>query len=229
LVSISTSSKWVDGDFSSYNQLNQLTFVLGTIPAVGAGMDQHEVSAAEIAEYMPLVHQVVGTMLPRLPANVLRDDLLAAGTFGLLDALRRQSPSERGVEFTWYARVRVRGAIVDELRAQDWLSRRARRRFASESTTSTAVVGIEDLPEDRRALADEASPTPEALVAARSDAHAVAKAVEKLPVRERNIITAHYFDGVQLRTIAQDMGVSEPRVSQLHARAVARLREYLAA
>jgi RNA polymerase sigma factor for flagellar operon FliA len=191
---------------------------------------KHEVSAAEIAEYMPIVHQTVGAMLPRLPPNVLRDDLIAAGTFGLLDALRRQSASERGVEFVWYARVRVRGAIVDELRAQDWLSRRARRRFASEDrTTSTAVVGIEDLPEERRAIADDATPNPETLVCAHSDAKAVAKAVERLPTRERDIITAHYFDGVQLRTIAQGLGVSEPRVSQLHARAVARLREYLAA
>jgi len=194
-------------------------------------MDQVcEVQAAEIAEYMPLVLHVVGTMLPRLPPNVLRDDLVAAGTFGLLDALRRQQPSERGVEFGWYARVRIRGAILDELRTQDWLSRRARRRFASdERNTSAAVVGIDDLPEERRGLADDAACTPETLASARSDAKALAKAVEKLPVRERNIITAHYFEGVQLRTIAHDLGVSEPRVSQLHARAVARLKEYLAA
>jgi RNA polymerase sigma factor for flagellar operon FliA len=201
--------------------------MLGTTCALGVVM---EVKAAEIAEYMPLVHQVVGTMLPKLPPNVLRDDLVAAGTFGLLDALRRQSASERGAEFAWYARVRIRGAIIDELRAQDWLSRRARRRFASEDRTSgAAVIGIEDLPEERRAVADEAAPNPETLVCERSEANAVAKAVEKLPVRERNIITAHYFEGVQLRTIAQGLGVSEPRVSQLHARAVARLREYLAA
>ena len=90
----------------------------------------HSVAAAEVTELMPLVHHAVGTMLKRLPPNVLRDDLVAAGTFGLLDALRRQAPAERGVEFGWYARVRIRGAILDELRSQDWLSRRARRRFA---------------------------------------------------------------------------------------------------
>jgi len=187
-----------------------------------------QVQGAEINEYMPLVHQVVASMLTRLPPNVLRDDLIAAGTFGLLDALRRQAASERGVEFAWYARVRIRGAIVDELRTQDWLSRRARRRFSSdERNTSAAVVGIEDLPEERRAIADDSSVTPETLVAARSEAHVLAKAVDRLPERERNIITAHYFEGVQLRAIAKDLGVSEPRVSQLHARAVARLREMM--
>ena len=189
-----------------------------------------EVAATEVTEFMPLVHHVVGTMLPRLPPNVLRDDLIAAGTFGLLDALRRQAPTDRGAEFGWYARVRIRGAILDELRTQDWLSRRARRRFASEErNTSAAVVGIDDLPEERRGLAEEGALTPELLVCARSEATALAKAVEKLPVRERSIITQHYFDGVQLRAIAKDLGVSEPRVSQLHARAVARLKEYLAA
>lgn len=185
------------------------------------------VEGNDVAEYMPLVHYIVGTMLPRLPPNVLRDDLVAAGTVGLLDALRRQSASERGAEFAWYARVRIRGAIVDELRAQDWLSRRARRRFTAEERTSAAFVGIEDFPEERRAIADEAAPSPEAQVCQKSEASAIAKAVDRLPVRERSIITAHYFEGVQLRTIAHDLGVSEPRVSQLHARAVARLREYL--
>ncbi len=203
---------------------------VGTLRAEEQVMDHaHEVQPQEIADFMPLVHQVVGAMLPRLPPNVLRDDLVSAGAFGLLDALRRQQPSERGVEFGWYARVRIRGAILDELRSQDWLSRRARRRFASqERNTSAAVVAIDDLPEERRGLVDSGS-TPETLVSARSDANALAKAVERLPVRERNIINAHYFEGVQLRTIAHDLGVSEPRVSQLHARAVARLKGYLAA
>jgi RNA polymerase sigma factor for flagellar operon FliA len=188
----------------------------------------HAVDASEVADFMPLVHQLVGTMLPRLPPNVLRDDLVAAGTFGLLDALRRQAPSERGVEFGWYVRVRVRGAIFDELRTQDWLSRRARRHFTAEDRgNGAAVVGIDDLPEERRVVVDDGGYTPESLVAAASESAALAKAVERLPQRERNIITAHYFDGVQLRAIARDLGVSEPRVSQLHARAVARLREYL--
>jgi len=193
-------------------------------------MAMREVSGTEFAEFMPLVHNVVGAMLPRLPPNVLRDDLVAAGSFGLLDALRRQDATELGAEFRWYARVRIRGAILDELRSQDWLSRRARRRFASEERTSgTAVIGIEDLPEERRNVVDDHAHTPESLTCARSEADALAKAVERLPVRERDIITQHYFEGVQLRSIAKDLGVSEPRVSQLHARAVARLKDYLAA
>jgi RNA polymerase sigma factor for flagellar operon FliA len=183
--------------------------------------------ARDLATYMPVVHEVVGTMLPRLPPNVLRDDLVAAGTFGLLDALRRQTGTARGATFGWYARVRVQGAIIDELRAQDWLSRGARSRCVAEARTCAMIVGIEDLAEEHRAFADERAPTPEANALRNSEARVIAQAIARLPVRERKIIDAHYFGGRQLRAIARDLGVSEPRVSQLRSRAVARLREYL--
>src|ERR1700733_544925 len=70
----------------------------------------------ELTLYMPLVHQVVGRVLRKLPPNVLRDDLVAAGAFGLIDALRKSV--DRGPAFDWYARIRIRGAVVDELRSQ---------------------------------------------------------------------------------------------------------------
>ena len=78
-----------------------------------------------LRRYLPLVRQVVAQMARRLPANVLRDDLMAAGVFGLMDSLRRNG-AECSETFEWYARTRIRGAIFDELRAQDWLPRRAR-------------------------------------------------------------------------------------------------------
>src|SRR5271154_2584237 len=58
-------------------------------------------SREELTGYMYLVHQVVARVLRKLPPNVLRDDLLAAGTFGLVDALRKSV--ERGPAFDWYA------------------------------------------------------------------------------------------------------------------------------
>src|SRR5215467_8820453 len=91
----------------------------------------------ELALYMPLVHQVVGRVLRKLPPNVLRDDLVAAGSFGLIDALRKSV--DRGPAFEWYARIRIRGAVVDELRAQDWLTRRARTRLAKTRAAGESV------------------------------------------------------------------------------------------
>src|SRR5437870_4851036 len=70
-----------------------------------------------IRRYVPVVQQIVGGFQRRLPRSVLRDDLVAAGMCGLWDAIRKhgQNRSER---FDWYVRVRIRGAILDELRAQ---------------------------------------------------------------------------------------------------------------
>jgi RNA polymerase sigma factor for flagellar operon FliA len=185
----------------------------------------------ELTTYMPLVHQIVARVLRRLPPNVLRDDLVAAGTFGLIDALRKSG--ERGPAFDWYARIRIRGAVVDELRAQDWLTRRARTRMARAQARGeaggVAVVGFDDLPESQaQSFVDESAKTPHEQVEQRMNRAALERAVSTLPEREANIVAWHYFEGIPFKTIASRLGVSEPRVSQLHARAMERLRTALA-
>lgn len=185
----------------------------------------------ELTLYMPLVHQVVCRVLRKLPPNVLRDDLVAAGAFGLIDALRKSV--ERGPAFDWYARIRIRGAVVDELRSQDWLTRRARTRVAKAQAQGesggASVVGFDDLPESQaHAFVDEAMASPQEQVERRMDRVALERAVKLLPEREANIVGWHYFEGIPFKTIASRLGVSEPRVSQLHARAMGRLRETLA-
>src|SRR5579862_6555208 len=169
----------------------------------------------ELATYAYLVHQVVARVLRKLPPNVLRDDLVAAGTFGLVDALRK-SP-DRGPAFDWYARIRIRGAVVDELRAQDWLTRRARVRVtraqAEGAGGSVAVVGFDDLPEAQaHAFVDESAATPQDQVEQRLDRMALESAVAQLPEREAQIVGWHYFEGIAFKTIAGRLGVSEPRV-----------------
>lgn len=188
-------------------------------------------SREELTTYMPLVHQVVARLLRRLPPNVLRDDLVAAGTFGLVDALRKSG--ERGPAFDWYARIRIRGAVVDELRAQDWLTRRARTRLAkaqaSGENASMSVVGFDDLPEAQMmGFADGSIASPQDQVEHIMERAALQQAVAQLPEREANIVTWHYFEGVAFKDIAARLGVSEPRISQLHARAMTRLRTLMA-
>ncbi len=181
----------------------------------------------DLALYMPLVRQVVGRILRKVPPNVLRDDLLAAATFGLVDALRKSA--DRGPAFDWYARIRIRGAVVDELRAQDWLTRRARTRVARAQAQGTggsvAVVGFDDLPDvQAHGFVDESAATPQEQVERRLDRAALEAAVSDLPEREAKIVGWHYFEGIPFKTIAARLGVSEPRISQLHARAIERLR-----
>jgi RNA polymerase sigma factor for flagellar operon FliA len=184
-------------------------------------------SVEDLALYMPLVRQVVARALRKLPPNVLRDDLLAAGMFGLVDALRRSA--DRGPSFDWYARIRIRGAVVDELRAQDWLTRRVRTRVARAQAqgrpAGIGVVGFDDLPDvQAHGFIDESAVTPHDEVEQRLDRAALKKAVAKLPEREGKIVAWHYFEGVPFKIIAKRLGVSEPRISQLHARAIGRLR-----
>lgn len=188
-----------------------------------------------LTTYTPLVRQIAGGFQRRLPRNVLREDLIAAGMSGLWDAIRRHAdkPSE---SFEWYVRVRIRGAILDELRAQDWLPRRARAAAAeaneqgeSARAFAPAVVRFDDVSEweQNRCLATLASS--EAAVDAKFTRETLARAVEQLPTRERHIVAAHYFRGVKFKDLGTELGVSEPRISQLHSRAMQRLRVIMAA
>src|SRR5271157_4491769 len=77
---------------------------------------------ALVEEYLPLVKTVVGRLAMTLPAHVNSDDLYSAGLVGLLNAVRRFNPNS-GTCFETYARVRIRGAVFDELRRLDWVPR----------------------------------------------------------------------------------------------------------
>jgi RNA polymerase sigma factor for flagellar operon FliA len=192
-------------------------------------------TGADLQQYLPIVHQIVNRFIRRLPPNVLRDDLLAAGTYGLVDAFRKNGDA-RGPAFEWYARMRIRGAILDELRTQDWLSRRERGRATkakqeSPATSSGAtVIGFDDLSETARdAFSDEAALSPfDQLAEGRKNA-SLSSAVALLPERERMIVSLYYFQGAPFKAIAAQLGVSEPRISQLHARAMGQLRGILGA
>ena len=77
---------------------------------------------ALIERYLPLVASVLGRLSMTLPEHVSHDDLRSAGLIGLLQTLRNFDPT-CGTSFETYARVRVRGAMLDELRRMDWVPR----------------------------------------------------------------------------------------------------------
>src|SRR5579884_2111585 len=88
-------------------------------------------SAAErermIVQHAPLVRQVVGRMALVLPAMFDLDDMLSYGTIGLIEAVDRYDPT-RGVSFEGFAAERIRGSVIDALRAADWVPRSSRKR-----------------------------------------------------------------------------------------------------
>jgi len=83
-----------------------------------------------IAQYAPLVRRQALTLVGRLPASVELDDLMQAGMMGLLDAVRRYQ-QQAEAQFETYAITRIRGAMLDELRGQDWLPRSVRAKARS--------------------------------------------------------------------------------------------------
>jgi len=80
----------------------------------------------QLKQYSPLVRRLAHQMIAKLPANVELDDLIQVGMIGLNDALSRFDPGQ-GVQFETFATQRIRGAMLDELRGGDWMSRGDRR------------------------------------------------------------------------------------------------------
>lgn len=80
-----------------------------------------------ILEYAPLIKFIAQKIAVRLPSNIEFDDLVSSGVIGLMDAIDKYDPS-RDNKFKTYAEFRIRGAILDELRAQDWVPRSVREK-----------------------------------------------------------------------------------------------------
>lgn len=201
-------------------------------------------SAEQITQHIHLVHQIVSQFARSLPKSVQREDLIASGTLGLFYALRSTTHTCPEM-LESYARIRIRGAIRDELRRHDWAPRQRkepkptgqpvgqdgnvvalRPDCSSTLPPRVQVVGFEDLPPSVEHAADSASPLEE--LEAHRDRELVLRALDELPPRERAVIRMRYFEDIPSKAIASALGLSESRISQLHARATARLRIVLA-
>lgn len=186
-----------------------------------------------LQRHTPMVKKIVGGILRRVPGHILVDDLVAAGLSGLWDAIRRcgDLPEEH---FQRYAGVRIRGAVYDELRAQDWLPRRMRaavtQRSQGEDRPKVGVVFFDDLGEGDQSHMGDAEPAlnGEEFLAAKAFGERLVEALERLPARERRIILGHHLQGLKLRDLGAELKVTDARVSQLHGRAMRRLKAMMA-
>jgi RNA polymerase sigma factor for flagellar operon FliA len=220
---------------------------------------------ALIHEYSPMVRRLANRMARNFPRSVDADDLFQIGMLGLMDAVERYEDS-RAVSFTAYVRMRVKGAILDEMRKQDWVPRSVRDRAARLNDARKALTEqlgrpphhaelakfmdvseerLEDLIQTadvRILISTEEGGEGEATVgdtlshpasdldedlARRSLAGIVREAVAVLPERDQLIIDLYYYRDLNFKEIADVLGVTESRVSQLHSRIRKRLREQL--
>lgn len=221
-----------------------------------------------ILNFSPLVKYVAGRLASSLPQSVDTADLISYGIFGLIDAIEKYD-LERAIKFETYAIARIKGAIIDELRAMDWVPRSVRSRAREIETayialenelkrvpsdqevaerigvspkeyqdiltklSYTSVVSFEELwvggdrEDDQSAIGairDDSADDPVAIFESDEIKHILASAIEKLPEREKTVVALYYYEGLTLKEIGQVLGVTESRVSQLHTKAVLRLR-----
>jgi RNA polymerase sigma factor for flagellar operon FliA len=166
-----------------------------------------------------------------LPNGVDTDDLISSGVLGLAEAYDRYDPS-RGVAFEAFAIPRVKGAIIDAIRAADWVPRKARQRARMTGEPVAMLVSIDESRSrdgdgdqtTAERIADEHLEEPGSELLAAENRRELASALNRLPERERMIVTLHYFERVALQDIAKALKVTESRVSQLHTRALRMLR-----
>jgi RNA polymerase sigma factor for flagellar operon FliA len=213
-----------------------------------------DTDAQLIARHGSLIDRCARRLAARTGHNVLADDLWSAGAMGLLDAARRFD-SARDVRFETFAEHRIRGAMLDEMRRMDHLPRRlradvekvemARSRLAqqlgrdpeTEEVADAVSANPQDVAELLQLLApplpiqEDTASSPEAAVdeaLGKGQLRArLAREILALPERLQVLLALYYDEELTYREIAKILGVSEPRVCQLHGEAVKRLRTQL--
>lgn len=213
---------------------------------------------------MPLVGHCVASVAARVPRHVRHDELVSAGLLGLAQAAQAWDP-DRGVSFEHYARQRINGALLDELRSRDWASRSARsdgRRLRGVTDELTCRLGrspadaevatelgmtADDVARIRHdversvmlhldALVPDGSSADVDLVGGYGEdpAHQIMgqemrgylrDAVLALPERHRKVMVEYFFEDRPMQDIAEDLGVTVSRVSQLRAEAIGLMRD----
>lgn len=232
----------------------------------------NEIKDKLILYYSPIVKYVASRISASLPKNIEIADLTAYGMFGLIDAVEKFDPL-RKVKFETYAISRIKGAIVDELRAIDWVPRSIRQagrdleesyqnlqlklkrapsddeiakhmgvsidklydiynKLSSSSMMALEEVKVFDGPSDDRMalidmIEDQKVDDPSEAFENKELRQALSSAIEKLPEREKIIVTLYYYEGLTLKEIGEILGITESRVSQLRTKATVYLKSTL--
>lgn len=222
-----------------------------------------------IKSYLPLVKKVVHRLSGRLPKDVDIREMLNSGIIGLVDALEKYDPKHE-TNFSTYAQFRIRGAILDSFRSQDWLPRSLRfkshrieqayhrveqrlgRPATDEEVAGELGVSVDDLQVllgevgsivmlsfeelgfghgEERFRADEMlasrSGDPLAKLLGNEKVSLIARALDRLPEKERLVISLYFYEELNLKEIGEILGVTESRASQIRSRALIRLKNYL--
>lgn len=217
-----------------------------------------------ILEYAPLVKLVAGRLSMYLGYNVEYDDLVGYGVFGLIDAIDKYD-NMKAVKFETYASLRIRGAILDQIRKMDWIPRTIRQkqkridaamkeieaskgRAATDEEIAkslgisddeynswqsqmkiTGVVSLDEFMESGSEATTIQSTQhrfdgPEEVIEKSEMKEVLSQALELLTEKEKKVILLYYYEDLTLKEISNVLEVSESRISQLHTRALQKLK-----
>ncbi len=219
-----------------------------------------------IIEYANLVKIVAGRLSIYLGYNVEYDDLVGYGTFGLIDAIDKFD-CEKGAKFETYASLRIRGAILDQIRKMDWIPRTLRQKQKRLDTAYQKLESIYGRPATDEEVANELEITkeeletwqnqtkisnlvsldeymeqgegrletatsedyvqPEKVMEKQELKEMLVKALEYLTEKEKKVIVLYYYEDLTLKEISAVLEVSESRISQLHTKALQKMRQKL--
>ena len=227
----------------------------------------YELREKIIIEYAPLVKLVAGRLSMYLGYNVEYEDLVSYGIFGLIDAIDKYD-FNKNVKFETYASLRIRGAILDQIRKMDWIPRSVRQKqkkidmtmskleaeygrpatdeeIAKElditvdeldtwngQTKISNIISLEDFIEQGSEIRMDASHNsqfeqPEKIVEKSELALMLEKALDELTEKEKSVVLFYYYEDLSLKEISKVLGVSESRVSQLHTKAIQKMKKHL--
>ena len=217
-----------------------------------------------ILEYAPLVKVVAGRLSMYLGYNVEYEDLVSYGVFGLIDAIDKFDTGKE-VKFETYASLRIRGAILDQIRKMDWIPRTIRQRQRQIDTAMkdieqkngrpatdaeiAAYIGISEnelsdwqnqAKADNKVSINEyveqgndissdkglggGFDTPERVIEKSELKEMLAQALELLTEKEKKVILLYYYEDLTLKEISRILEVSESRISQLHTKALQKMK-----
>ena len=226
-----------------------------------------EIREKIILEYAPLVKLVAGRLSMYLGYNVEYEDLVSYGIFGLIDAIDKFD-NMKEVKFETYASLRIRGAILDQIRKMDWIPRTIRQkqkkidsvmkeieltkgRAATDEEIAeklgitddeymewqsqmkiTNVVSLNEYMEQGSEVPSEGNrhttarfESPEENIEKEELKQVLEQTLQLLTEKERKVILLYYYEELTLKEISNILEVSESRVSQLHTRALQKMKE----
>ncbi len=220
-----------------------------------------------IIEYSQLTKLVAGRLSIYLGYNVEYEDLVGYGIFGLIDAIDKFDYN-KNVKFETYASLRIRGAILDQIRKMDWIPRSVRHKqksidaaiakvesekgraatdeeIATElnismdelekwngQTKITNLVSLDEFVEAGSEIRMDASRNshfeqPESVIEKEELTKVIGQALQELTEKEKSVVVLYYYEELTLKEISRVLEVTESRVSQLHTRALQKMKKHM--